>query len=93
MQNKTLNKPHESNPFANVARCGATNRRGLPCQSPAMKNGRCRLHGGLSTGPKTKEGLARCGNWKHGDYSKQAKEARRVIRQVLRGAREKVSNI
>jgi hypothetical protein len=26
----------------------------------AMSNGRCRMHGGASTGPRTAEGLARC---------------------------------
>jgi len=31
-----------------------------PCRSPAMSNGRCRMHGGASTGPRTAEGLARC---------------------------------
>jgi hypothetical protein len=31
-------------------RCGARTRSGNPCQSPAMPNGRCRLHGGLSPG-------------------------------------------
>jgi len=33
-----------------------------------MANGRCRLHGGLSTGPRTSEGKerARLANWKHG---------------------------
>ena len=25
-----------------------------------MRNGRCRMHGGSSTGPRTPEGLARC---------------------------------
>jgi len=41
-------------------RCGAYARStGKPCQAPAMKNGRCKLHGGLSTGPKTAEGRAR----------------------------------
>jgi hypothetical protein len=40
-------------------RCGARNRRGLPCQCPAMKNGHCRLHGGLSTGARTAEGRKR----------------------------------
>lgn len=40
--------------------CGAKCRDGHPCQAPAVSaNGRCRLHGGLSTGPKTAEGLAR----------------------------------
>ena len=41
-------------------RCGAKTRRGTPCQRPANKrNGRCRLHGGASTGPRTEEGLAK----------------------------------
>ena len=43
--------------------CGARTRRGTPCQCKAIetKRGawRCRLHGGLSTGPKTAEGRAR----------------------------------
>ena len=36
-----------------------------------MKNGRCRLHGGKSTGAKTPQGKAgqRLGNFKHGCYS------------------------
>lgn len=43
-----------------VERCHAWARsRGRPCRAPAMANGRCRLHGGLSTGPKTAEGRAR----------------------------------
>jgi len=29
---------------------------GYSCQAQAMRNGRCRNHGGLSTGPKTSEG-------------------------------------
>jgi glycine/D-amino acid oxidase-like deaminating enzyme len=28
--------------------CGATTRRGTSCQNPAMKNGRCRMHGGTT---------------------------------------------
>ena len=41
--------------------CGARNRRGKPCQSKKLlRGGRCKLHGGMSTGPKTPEGLARC---------------------------------
>ena len=53
-------------------RCGAKTRRGSVCRAPRMQNGRCRLHGGKSTGPRTAEGLARAqrGNWKHGKYSK-----------------------
>ncbi len=48
-------------------KCGAKTRAGGRCKAPAAwdrrkdvpRNGRCRLHGGLSTGPKTAEGLRR----------------------------------
>lgn len=34
--------------------CGAKTRAGTPCKRRDLyKSGRCRLHGGLSTGPKT----------------------------------------
>ena len=45
-------------------RCGAKTRRGTECQSPAMPNGRCRMHGGKSPGaPKGNRNA-----WKHGYY-------------------------
>ena len=38
-------------------KCGAYARStGNPCQAKALANGRCKNHGGLSTGPKTQEG-------------------------------------
>jgi len=41
-------------------KCGAFARStGKPCRMKALANGRCRLHGGLSTGPKTEEGKER----------------------------------
>ncbi len=39
--------------------CGARTRKGTPCRGMALANGRCRFHGGLSTGPRTLEGRAR----------------------------------
>jgi hypothetical protein len=37
--------------------CGAYARStGKPCKAGALRNGRCRNHGGCSTGPKTPEG-------------------------------------
>ena len=37
--------------------CGAHARStGAPCKAKALPNGRCKLHGGMSTGPKTLEG-------------------------------------
>ena len=39
------------------AKCGAYARStGQPCQAKAMFNGRCKNHGGMSTGPRTPEG-------------------------------------
>lgn len=37
--------------------CGAKTRSGEPCKNRAMPNGRCRMHGGKSTGPKDKSKL------------------------------------
>lgn len=40
--------------------CMAKNRRGLPCIALGSgAGGRCRFHGGLSTGPKTPQGRQR----------------------------------
>jgi hypothetical protein len=40
-----------------LARCEAYARTtGNPCQAKALTNGRCKNHGGMSTGPKTPEG-------------------------------------
>ncbi len=39
--------------------CGARTRKSTPCRGMALANGRCRFHGGLSTGPRTLEGRAR----------------------------------
>lgn len=41
--------------------CGAKTRAGTPCKLTSIYiNGRCKLHGGLSTGPKSAEGRAKC---------------------------------
>ncbi len=70
-------------------RCGAKAKStGEPCQGPAMPNGRCRLHGGLSTGPKTEEGRRRIAKaqWKHGYYSKESVEKRREWKKAREAA-------
>ncbi len=62
-------------------RCGAKTRRGTACLRPAdQKNGRCRLHGGASTGPRTTDGRARisAANLRHGSFTKDKLEKRRV---------------
>jgi hypothetical protein len=93
-------KPHEKrrgwlrngNPpgdFTKAPRCGARTRRGTPCQCPAMQNGRCRLHGGRSTGPKTKEETERIRRavTKHGRYSQAARMEWRSLRTQLKECR------
>ena len=61
-------------------RCGARTRRGSPCQAPAMPNGRCRMHGGTSTGaPKGNKNA-----FKHGFYTADAIARRREISELVR---------
>jgi hypothetical protein len=58
-------------------------RTGLPCRQPKVNGKRvCRVHGGLSTGPKTKEGKDRIRQAKlvHGRYSKNSEERRIAIK-------------
>ena len=94
----THDKPHpcrrgrlkNGNPpgdLAHVPRCGAKTRRGTACRGPAMRNGRCRLHGGKSTGPRTVAGLERSrrARWKHGAYSR---ETRAILANSRRQWRE-----
>ena len=73
-------------------RCGARARsiKHQPCRQPAMLNGRCRLHGGLSTGPKTQQGKKRAAmaNFKHGLYSQGAIAARKQMREMMQWRNE-----
>ena len=70
---KNANPPGD---FSKAPRCGAKTRRGTACLCPAMRNGRCRLHGGKSTGPRTAEGLERSrkARWRHGFRSRETRE-------------------
>ena len=68
-------------------RCLAKTRQGTPCQNPAIKGpGRCKLHGGKSTGPRTPEGKARsiAARTKHGRRSKAHVEKIKFINAELR---------
>jgi hypothetical protein len=70
--------------------CGAKTRSGIPCQEWGMANGRCRMHGGKSTGPKTPEGIERIrqAHWKHGRCSAQARWEHREIRGLISKAKK-----
>ncbi len=74
-------------------RCGARTRAGTTCRSPAMPNGRCRMHGGASTGARTAEGMerAKTARLKHGRRAAPAREAarkrgeaKRIVAELLR---------
>ena len=74
-------------------RCGAKTRRGTPCKRPANKrNGRCRLHGGASTGPRTKEGLAKiaAANTTTGQHTRAMIARRRKDAKIAKGLRDRL---
>ena len=67
-------------------RCGAKARRtGCACRAPAMANGRCRLHGGKSTGARTPKGLASLAraHTKHGNHGAAARVEHRGQRTMI----------
>ncbi len=62
-------------------RCEAKTRKGTPCQRPAkLPVGRCRLHGGTSTSPRTKDGIKRLtdSKTKHGRFTKIEREKAKI---------------
>jgi hypothetical protein len=81
---------------AQALRCRAKRRHdGQPCQGPAMRNGRCRLHGGKSTGPRTSEGLERSkkARLRHGYYASAAQQERAEARRLLRILRDLLDSV
>jgi hypothetical protein len=84
-----LNNGNPAGDFLAAPRCGAKTRADCACRQPAMRNGRCRLHGGLSTGARTASGRERCRRapWKHGARSAEVAALRRQARLHLRRVR------
>jgi hypothetical protein len=71
-QNRRVNRTRSH--MHHAKRCRARTRRGTECHSPATKNGRCRMHGGASTGaPKGNKNAL-----KHGRYTSGAMARRRA---------------
>ena len=73
-------QPHASKLHMHLSpRCGARTRAGTQCQSPAMTNGRCRMHGGVSPGaPKNNKHAL-----KHGHYTAEAIARRRSMKVLM----------
>jgi len=69
--------------------CGAKTRAGHLCRGAAMPNGRCRMHGGPSTGPRTLEGLARlrAARTSTGLHTAEMISLRRALAALRRAAR------
>ncbi|MBK7284931.1 MAG: hypothetical protein IPI83_11615 [Sphingomonadales bacterium] len=66
--------------FQKVKACGAKTRSGNPCRSPAMANGRCRMHGGSSPGaPKGNQNAL-----KHGGRSASTLAILAYLKQMTR---------
>ena len=75
-------------------RCEAKTKKDTPCQRPAkLPVGRCWLHGGASTGPRTEDGLKRLADskTKRGRFTKSERakakaraEQGRIIRRELK---------
>ena len=68
---------------------------GNPCGNHGMPNGRCRLHGGKSTGPRTREGKARSSQNRliHGEYSREAIRSAREARSLIDRSRRLLEEI
>ena len=74
--------------------CSAKTRTGGVCQLAGNpKNGRCYLHGGASTGPRTAEGRARiaAAQFKHGNRSKAAIAAQKANAARGRAIRDELA--
>ena len=76
-------------------RCGARTRRAGICRQPAMPNGRCRLHGGKSTGPRTAEGIARirAARTIHGRYSAENRRVADLVRMLKADAKAMMEEV
>lgn len=85
----SLRHGNPSGDLTKALRCGAKTRAGHPCRQPGMRNGRCRLHGGKSTGPKTTTGALRSRTTRlcHGRYSQKEIQQRREDSEILRELR------
>ena len=85
MMSDRTDGPHEHK----VGLLRRSNPPGRRCGQLAMANGRCRYHGGLSTGPRTKEGMRRLrvAVTKHGNRTAAAREFRALVRELQKQAR------
>jgi hypothetical protein len=83
--------PRNTGPMLSSPRCGAKTRSGKPCMAPAVKGKkRCRMHGGApgSGAPRGNKNAL-----KHGQYTREAIEERRQVKEFLRQCRRTLEGI
>jgi hypothetical protein len=73
-----------------VKRCGASTRHKGNCMSPAMSNGRCRMHGGKS--PGAPRGFLH-GKYKHGLYTIECKLERQYYSSLIKETKAMINDI
>jgi len=83
VKNKWKGPPHNE-----IPRCGAKTRSGGTCGHYAMKNGRCRYHGGKSTGA-----LNPHRSLKHGRYTNQAIQERKDFADFVKYAKSHLEKV
>jgi len=87
----TGDHPRNTAPMQESARCGARNRKGTPCQAPAVSGkARCRMHGGAQ-GSGAPVGNSNA--LKHGMYTKAALEEQKALRAMIREMNESLREI
>ena len=72
-------------------RCGATTRKGTPCQAPAVSGkSRCRMHGGArgSGAPNGNQNA-----FKHGQFSRDTVEWKAHVAKLIREGRKLIEEI
>ncbi len=77
-------------PFQKSPRCGATSKRsGERCKAPAVRGWTvCRFHGARGGGPRGE----RNGMYRHGLFTKEAVEERRLLRELLRQSQKTLAS-
>ena len=88
-----MTSAHKRNtePMLSSPRCGARNRRGGFCRSPAVSGKRrCRMHGGA---PGSGAPIGNKNALKHGRFTREAKVNRRRVQASLRQSRQLLSDI
>ena len=93
---KSNSKPWLYGPEWQGQRCEAKTRRGSLCRRPAkLPVGKCKFHGGHSTGPRTADGLSRlvASKTTHGKYTAQKRAAARRFAENGRQIRAELAEL